>query len=203
MKLCQFLESWRIVQAENRLHRIVLLGLIVTNGLSALAALRTERAVVLVPPSLDKEVEITRNTASSELKESWGLYLAELLGNVTPTNADFIGKAITPLLSAELYRSVMDALSEQVNALKIDRVATSFKPRLVTYEQEAGTVFVTGELTTQGPNAKAETKNRTYEFVIAIHNYRPRLDSIDVYADEPRTLERLKLLKQQQGQEHS
>ena len=92
MKLCQFLESWRIVQAENRLHRIVLLGLIVTNGLSALAALRTERAVVLVPPSLDKEVEITRNTASSELKESWGLYLAELLGNVTPTNADFIGK---------------------------------------------------------------------------------------------------------------
>ena len=87
MKLGQFLESWRIVQAENRLHRIVLLGLIVTNGLSALAALRTERAVVLVPPNLDKEVEITRNTASSELKESWGLYLAELLGNVTPTNA--------------------------------------------------------------------------------------------------------------------
>jgi len=28
MKLGQFLESWRIVQAENRLHRIVLLGLI-------------------------------------------------------------------------------------------------------------------------------------------------------------------------------
>jgi conjugal transfer pilus assembly protein TraE len=203
VKLGQFLESWRIVQAENRLHRIVLLGLIVTNGLSALSALRTERAVVLVPPNLDKEIEITRNTASSELKESWGLYLAELLGNVTPTNADFIGKAITPLLSAELYRSVMDALSEQVNALKIDRVATSFKPRQVAYEQETGKVFVTGELTTQGPNARAETKNRTYEFLLAIHNYRPRLDSIDVYVDEPRTLERLKLLKQQQGQEHS
>jgi conjugal transfer pilus assembly protein TraE len=60
------------------------------------------------------------DAASSELKESWGLYLAELLGNVTPTNADFIGKAIAPLLSTELYRSVMDALSEQVNALKID-----------------------------------------------------------------------------------
>ena len=86
--------------------------------------------------------------------------MAELLGNVTPTNADFIGKAITPLLSAELYPSVMDALSEQVNALKIDRVATSFKPRQVTYEQATGKVFVTGELTTQGPNAKADGNRR-------------------------------------------
>ena len=77
----------------------------------------------------------------------------------------------------------MDALSEQVNALKIDRVATSFKPRQVTYEQATGKVFVTGELTTQRPNAKAETKNRTYEFLLAIYNHRPRLDSIDVYAD--------------------
>jgi hypothetical protein len=66
----------------------------------------------------------------------------------------------------------MDALPEQVNALKIDRVATSFKPSQVTYEQETGKVFVTGELTTQGPNAKAETKNRTYEFLLAIHNGR-------------------------------
>jgi hypothetical protein len=57
-----------------------LVGLVITNGISALAALRTERTVVLVPPTLTQEVEITRNTASSELKESWGLYLAELLG---------------------------------------------------------------------------------------------------------------------------
>ena len=64
MRFKQFLESWRIVQAENRLHRVALLGLIVTNGLSTLAALRTERAVVLVPPNLDKEVEITRNTTN-------------------------------------------------------------------------------------------------------------------------------------------
>ena len=63
MKLTHLLESWRIVQAENRLHRVVLIGLVITNGISALAALRTERAVVLVPPNLTKEVEITRNTA--------------------------------------------------------------------------------------------------------------------------------------------
>jgi conjugal transfer pilus assembly protein TraE len=151
MRYKQFLESWRFVQAENRLHRIVLIGLVITNGLSALAASHTERAVVLVPPNLTKEVEIACDTESSELKESCGLYLAELLGNVTPANSEFLA-----------------------NAIKMDRVATSFKPRQVAYEQGNGKVFVTGELSTLGPNAKSETKNRTYEFIFSIRNYRPR-----------------------------
>jgi conjugal transfer pilus assembly protein TraE len=192
VKLGAFLDSWRLVQAENRLHRVLLVGLVVSNAISALAALRTERAVVLVPPSLAGEVEITRSQASSALKESWGLYLAELLGNVTPANADFIRDALGPLLSADIYRSVMDALSEQINALKMDRVALSFKPRQVFYEKATDTVFVTGELASQGPHARPDQRTRTYEFRIGIHNYRPRLDAIDVYAEEPRTLERLK-----------
>jgi conjugal transfer pilus assembly protein TraE len=202
VKLSQFLESWRIVQAENRLHRVLLVGLVVTNAVSALAALRTERAVVLVPPNLAREVEITRNAASSELKESWGLYLAELLGNVTPATAEFIQSAVGPLLSAEIYRPVMDAMSEQINALKMDRVAISFKPREVTYEKETDKVFVTGELSSQGPNAKPDVRNRTYEFVLSIRNYRPRLEAIDVYADEPRTRKRLEAVQRSEPQEH-
>jgi len=196
VKLTQFLESWRIVQAENRLHRVLLIGLVVSNAISALAALRTERAVVLVPPNLSREVEITRNEASGELKESWGLYLAELLGNVTPATAEFIRNAIGPLLSADIYRSVMDAMAEQINALKMDRIAISFKPRQVFYEKESDKVFVSGELSSQGPNSKPDVRNRTYEFVLSIRNYRPRLDAIDVYADEPRTRERLEAMKQ-------
>lgn len=194
MKLGAFLESWRIVQAENRLHRVLLVGLVVSNAISALAALRTERTVILVPPALAGEVEVTRSQASSALKESWGLYLAELLGNVTPATADFIRGALGPLLSAEIYRSVMDALAEQINALKMDRVALSFKPRQVFYEKATDKVFVTGELQSQGPNARPDQRTRTYEFRIVIHNYRPRLDAIDVYAEEPRTQERLKAL---------
>jgi len=151
---------------------------------------------VLVPPNLSGEVEITRNEASSELKESWGLYLAELLGNVTPATAEFIQSAIGPLLSADIYRSVMDAMSEQINALKMDRIAISFKPRQVFYEKDSDKIFVTGELSSQGPNSKPDVRNRTYEFVLSIRNYRPRLDAIDVYADEPRTRERLEALKQ-------
>jgi hypothetical protein len=47
----------------------------------------------------------------------------------------------------------------------------------------------------QGPSSKPDIKPRTYEFIIAIKNYRPRLEFIDVYPEDPRTLERLKVLQ--------
>ena len=61
--------------------------------------------------------------------------------------------------------------------------------------KDSDKVFVTGELSSQGPNSKPDVRNRTYEFVLSIRNYRPRLEAIDVYADEPRTRERLEALK--------
>jgi len=170
----------------------VIIGLLVVCVITSLAAWRTERSIILVPPTLSKEVEVTRTSASSEFKESWGLFLAELLGNTTPANADFLKTAIEPLLAPDIYRSVLDAMTDQIKAIKMDRVAISFTPRHVDYESETNKVFVSGELSSQGPSSKPDLKPRTYEFIIAIKNYRPRLEYIDVYPDAPKTLERLK-----------
>lgn len=68
-------------------------------------------------------------------------------------------------------------------------MAVSFKPKQVFYEAETDKVFVTGDHVSQGPNSHPEIRGRTYEFRILFKDYRPLLDSIDVYADEPRTLE--------------
>lgn len=82
--------------------------------ITSLAAWRTERSIILVPPTLTKEVKVTRTAVSSEFKESWCLFLAELLGNTTPANADFLKTAIEPLLASEIYRTVLgDDQSDQ------------------------------------------------------------------------------------------
>lgn len=193
MKLNDFLGTWESVHGENRIHRVLISGLLFTNVLTGIAVLRTDRTIVLLPPTLQREVEVSRREASSSLKESWGLYLAELLGNVTPANGDFIEKNVGPLLAPEIYRDVTEALSEQIRALKVDRVAVSFKPKQVFYEVETDKVFVTGDHVTQGPNSHPEIRGRTYEFRILFKDYRPLLDSIDVYADEPHTLEHPKV----------
>lgn len=193
MRLDSFLSTWEAIQGENRIHRFLVSGLLLTNVLTAIAVLRTDRTVVLIPPQIQGEVELSRRNASSSLKESWGLYIAELIGNVTPANGEFIEKSLGPLLAPGIYRSVSEALSEQIRALKMDRVAVSFKPKQVFYEQETDKIFVTGDHVTQGPNSHPEIQDRTYEFRILFKDYRPLLDSIDVYTDEPRTLEHLKV----------
>ncbi|OAH97068.1 TraE protein [Methylomonas methanica] len=200
MKLSDFLQTWDGHETENRFSRVIIIGLLVVCVITSLAAWRTERSIILVPPTLNNEVEVTRTSASSEFKESWGLFLAELLGNTTPANADFLKTAIEPLLAPDIYRSVLDAMTDQIKAIKMDRVAISFTPRHVDYEAETNKVFVSGELKSQGPSSKPDIKPRTYEFIIAIKNYRPRLEFIDVYPDAPRTVERLKALPPQPGE---
>ncbi|MDD2744821.1 MAG: TraE/TraK family type IV conjugative transfer system protein [Rhodocyclaceae bacterium] len=192
MRLSDFLQTWDGHETENRFSRVIIIGLLVICVITSLAAWRTERSIILVPPTLNQEVEVTRSAASSEFKESWGLFLAELLGNTTPANADFLKVAIEPLLAPDIYRTVLDAMTDQIKAIKMDRVAISFTPRHVDFEAETNKVFVSGELKSQGPSSKPDIKPRTYEFIIAIKNYRPRLEFIDVYPDAPRTLERLK-----------
>lgn len=202
MKWSDFLKTWDGTEAENRFGRVVILGLIGICVITSVAAWRAERSIVLVPPTLTNEVNITRSKASGEYKEAWGLYLAELLGNVTPANADFLKQAIEPILAPSIYHMVLDAMNEQINAIKMDRVAIMFRPQQVLYEADTDKVFVFGELTSQGPNSRPDVRRRTYEFQISIKNYRPRLDYIDVYADEPRTLQRLKATTHRQEGDH-
>ena len=85
----------------------------------------------------------------------------------------------------DIYRTVLDAMTDQIKAIKMDRVAISFTPRHVDYEAETDKVFVSGELNSQGPSSKPDVKPRTYEFIIVIKNYRPRLEFVDVYPEEP------------------
>ena len=114
-----------------------------------------------------------------------------------PVDASVLKTAIEPLLAPEIYRTVLDAMTDQIKAIKMDRVAISFTPRHVAYEAETNKVFVSGELKSQGSSSKPDIKPRTYEFIIAIKNYRPSLVFIDVYPDDPRTLERLKAMQSQ------
>jgi hypothetical protein len=71
---------------------------------------------------------------------------------------DFLKIAIEPLLAPEIYRTVLDAMTDQIKAIKMDRGAISFTPRHVAYEAETNKVFVSGELKSQGPSSKPDIK---------------------------------------------
>lgn len=185
MKISDYLATLQGVQSQNLWQRYAIVGLAITNSLTALGLLLHPTPVILVPPSLPDEVEIARNQGSGSLKESWGLYLAELLGNVTPGNAAFIERSLGPLLDARIYPEVMAILANEVEALRMDRVSVRFKSREVLYDATLDRVFVSGEQTSQGPGSAPESRPRTYEFRIGFRHYRPVIEHIDVYPGEP------------------
>jgi conjugal transfer pilus assembly protein TraE len=189
VNISDYLATLKGVQIQNQWQQIAILGLGLTNALTALALLFKATPVILVPPTLPGEVEIARNQGSSTLKESWGLYLAELLGNVTPGNAAFIERSLGPLLDAGIYPEVMAILGREVEALRMDRISIKFKSREVLYDAHLDRVYVSGEQTSQGPGSAPESRPRTYEFRIGFRHYRPVIEHIDVYADAPRIKE--------------
>lgn len=191
MRLGAFMKAFERVRIENAGFRHLSALLAISNLLLIGSIISHEPVTVLVPPDLDKAVEITRNRASAGLKESWALYLADLMGNVTPSNAQFVMERIAPLLDAALYQPVMNNLAEQITALKADQVSLSYRPRQVIFEEASDKVFVTGDQVIHGHDGRPEQRHRTFEFRFRIKDYRPLLEAIDVYPDEPKTLEAL------------
>ena len=193
MTLADFLATWRGLPLENRLHRLAVLGLIGSNLITAVALLRADHTVVLVPPVLEGQVSVARESASQEVKEAWALFVAELLGNVSPSSAEFIQKAVDPLLAPSLRRPVLEVMAAQIREIQRERVSMSFNVRAIAYDPPTDRVFVTGVQTTSGPGGKpvARTRTRTYELIVGFAHYRPVVRHLDVYPDEPRVGERV------------
>jgi conjugal transfer pilus assembly protein TraE len=184
-----FLRTWQGTQVEIRVLRLLAAGLLLTNLAAAWALANVDKTVVLVPPTLGGEVQIARDSASREVREAWALYVAELLGNASPGTADFLQKAIEPLLASKLRQGVVAAIAEQVSEIKRERISIDFAARSVAEDPQTGRLYVSGTQTTTGPGGNPKIQPRTYEVQVEFRNYRPVVTHLEAYADAPRVVE--------------
>lgn len=113
-----------------------------------------------------------------------GLYLAGMLGNITPESAGKIDNNILPFASPDIYQRVNDLIALQTASLIEEKVAMSFFAESAFVED--GTTFVSGKGAMRGLTDKTVKFVRTYEFVFDVHNYTPTFSYMDVYDDVPR-----------------
>jgi len=188
VKYMEFLDTWRGTQAENKFSRMIIMGLISSNIITGLVLLQSDKTIVMVPPHFKDEIKMTYSKANQEFKTSWGTYFSILMGNISPGNSKFIKKTIEPFLGASIYREAMSAISDQLADIDLERVTLAFNPRMVSYEKETDKVFITGKLIEKGPSGKPKIHVRTYEFIISVDNYKPKMMHVDVYRGEARTI---------------
>lgn len=185
MRTREFLSTWEGALGENRFHRKALAALAAANLLLVAALLTKDTTVVLVPPTLDKRVEVSDSRSSPDVYSMWGLHVATLLGNVTPANAEFLSASLAPMLGPEIYRGVLDAIAQQVTLIKEEQLTLAFRPSEVRYDDAGHRVYVMGELVTRGARNVEEREIRTYELAFSTLNHAVRLDELLVHKGPP------------------
>lgn len=146
-----------------------------------------EEKIIITPQTLGSDAWVTQSKGSQSYMESWGLYLAQLQGNITPKNIDFIIERLKPIMSPKVYVDMVDDMHIQAQNIKDDRVTIRFEPETVLYEAETNRVFVTGQMFQKSGNAPEVKSIRTFEYEIRIRNYAPIINFTTNYEGSAKT----------------
>lgn len=199
MEAKKLAQTWAGINAENRYAKWIIGALAVANVLLAFKLVSRDEKVVLLPPLLEKQAELTQAAAGDTYKTAWGLFVASFIGNITPKNADFVKSNVGTYFSPSVYSELRDSIDASADALKNEGLSVSFSVTDTLYEPETDKVFVSGTTTTRArDNTAGESIERTYEFRISISNYRPIVTYFDIYRGPARTQARLASMPKQQ-----
>lgn len=185
----RFLQTWNGALSENKFHRVLIPLLILTNLVSTVGWLTKDRVTVLVPQGLSEEAEIASKKASGGYKKSWGLFVSQMLGNITPGNADFMLNTLAPMLESSLYVRFRQSVTVELDDIKKNNLTTSFEPKQVTYEAATDKVFVAGRTIIEAVGGTRQQFDRVFELQIQIKNGQPLITSMESYQGQPRTLD--------------
>ena len=186
MDFKKFFSSYTAIRQENWFYRVLCVALLALNLLLGVAVFFRQEVVVLVPPGLKQEIKVSLKKADKQYQESWALFFALLLGNITPRNVEFVVEELEKYLAPPVYQDVMKDIYEQAQSIKEANVSTSFEPREVVYDEKTGHVLVKGQTVMRGTFGKPQNLGKTFEFGIAVKNYFPQITYLDGYDKKPK-----------------
>jgi conjugal transfer pilus assembly protein TraE len=188
MNYKQFLTSYQGSRITAAIAVCLLALMTLTNAILVFTLANRHDSVILVPPHLTEEVRVTIGKSTEGYMKAWGLFIAELIGNVSPKNLQFIRTSLEPLLAPSVYQQFVNVLELQTQQIMVDHISMRFEPKLVQYEEETGLVFVSGQGIVVGPTGDEKIMQRTYEFAVEMDDFRPLLTWIDTYPGGAQTL---------------
>ncbi|KLB23167.1 TraE/TraK family type IV conjugative transfer system protein [Xanthomonas hortorum pv. gardneri] len=181
MKLRLFTSTWNGLHLQNHLLLAFSVLMIICNLFLGIALIAKDKTVVLVPPRLIGEASVTANDADAAFKESFGLSLATMMGNVTPTTAPFLADNVARYVAPEAHREMIAAVSEQAEQIKGEQISIQFAPKEVFYHPGIKKVIVSGDYWIRGARNSEQKMVRTYELGLTVRNYSVQLSSLKTY----------------------
>lgn len=188
MKMENMKKSYDEITSTNKLLLLSVVFLSIAVSLLVMYQATRHTRIVMVPPYIDKRLEVSWNSANQAYYKSMGLQIANMIGNVTPQTIRFVTDSLALYMSKDVYAQVKPQLSTYAEDESFKRGTTFsyFTPQSVRYEDKVDKVFVTGHLVTTpmvvnpGQN-RAVSKIVTYEMAFIMNNGRPIVTAFDSY----------------------
>ncbi|MDD6317836.1 MAG: TraE/TraK family type IV conjugative transfer system protein [Succinatimonas hippei] len=154
-------------------------------GFLGYLALNNKTTVAVIPWTLQYPTRITEDTSDLSYKIAWGQALANLFGNVNYSMVDTIEKRIKPLLEPESTEATVKALRRQAEQFKENRITVRYEVTQAIAEHDK--IFIEGSYYIKAPGVAERRHIRTYEFILGMHDYQPRILYMNTYEDHART----------------
>lgn len=180
MDLKAYLETWKGARAENRFSRAIIVALLLVVVVQAIALYVKDTTVVLVPAGMDTKGEVSSDSADPAMQASWGIFIATILGNITPQSADAIPRLVAPYLHPSIHHSVIAQITDDAAQIKREDVTAEFSPAAARWEPSINAVLVSGDSVLRGPRGDEKRQYRTYMLRFGVQNHRVTLRNLRV-----------------------
>ena len=191
MKWGRLKGNWDSTVATNKMLTGVNFILAIAVAGLVIKVVDTRERLVLIPPHLDQQVELSWSSANADYYKGFGLYIATLMANVTPKTVEFTKSMLGTLMNKEVYAPVRLQLTAMAEDPIFQRGTNMsyFTPSQVIYEVETRKVFVVGSLITSALSnvefgksmSSTDVQNVVYEFRFEMANGRPLVTEFTSY----------------------
>ena len=150
MRLAEFSRELAVRSGFGRtLQALLVLFMGLTVLLSVAVAFRSNTIrTVIVPPAVSKGFWVDDAAVSPEYLEQMAFFLAQLVYNVTPANADFNARTLLNYAAPSLYGALRQQAEATAKRLRADNATTLFSVRAVTHDPRGLRVALHGMLST-------------------------------------------------------
>lgn len=185
---------FRSLQAATVAVFLLIVGLVasvVVGGIAVTRAMEQRERIVLIPPYLDRQVQLGWSAASADYLKSFGMYFVTLAANVTPNNIEFVTQNLELFVDAQIFPDVRRTLRATAEDPRFRSSGASlvFQPQELVFEPETMKVFVSGVSTHRDAAGRATSTDMVYELVMEMRGGRPWITGIETYdGREMRTL---------------
>ena len=198
-----FSDDWRSARSENLFLRLIVPFLIISNILTGFVALSIDRQIQIVPPMINEKMTVSQRNADPAFKRSWGLFIANFIGNVTPSNVDFVNEQLSTYTSPLIFHDMKADLARQVVEIKNNNLTINFEATQVLYEPSSDKVFVLGKSITSGTIGKSPSESRVIEIGIEMSAGKPIVNHLETYIGDALTADVIDRLNKRKARENN